>query len=177
MAHQNLAVAVRSRADADGWNVQLLCDARGQVARNHLQHHRERTRRLKRLGVGLQVRDLVRRLAAFSVAAHLMDRLREQPEMSHHGNADIDEPLHHVDNRAAALELHRRRTAFLHQPAGVAQRFGGSNLICQKRHIGDDERGLSAATDRRGVMHHHVDSHRDGAVVSQHRHADRIAHE
>ena len=74
-----------------------------------------------------------------------MHRLRLQTEMSHDRNADVDEPAHGIEDRAAAFELDRGRAALLQQPAGIAHRLFDADLIGQERHVGHDERALGAA--------------------------------
>ena len=74
-----------------------------------------------------------------------MHGLRLQAEVAHHRNADVDQPLHDVDDRAAAFELHGGGAAFLKKPAGVADRFRDADLEGEKRHVGDDECALGAA--------------------------------
>ena len=106
-----------------------------------------------------------------------MDGLRQQPEMSHHGNAHFHQPPHGTGDGASALELDRRRPAFLEKPSGVAHGIVRAGLIREEGHVGDDQRALSAPHDGGGVVDHDVERHGERAVVSKHRHADRIAHQ
>ena len=79
-------------------------DGAREVRGNRFQHDRERaglferrassTERVASAGGGLAW-----------IAADAVHRLRQESEMSHHRNADVDEPLDDVEDRAAAFEL------------------------------------------------------------------------
>ena len=143
VAHEYLTVAVRPGADADGWYPDRGRVPRGQRRGDRLEHDCEGAglfERLRRVenGVGLVLVG-----AALAVAAKLIDRLREEPEMTHHRNTDVDEPAHHVDDWPAAFDLHRGGPALLKQPSRIPHRIGGADLIGEERHVGDDERALA----------------------------------
>ena len=176
-ADEHLAVAIRTGADADGRHVERRGDLRGELRGNRFEHDGKRAGILQRERIVEDELRLARIASALPIAALLIDRLRQHPEMPHHRNADIDEPPHDLDDRLPAFDFHRGRARVFQQASRVAHRFGRRDLIGQKRHVGDDERLLRAAHDRGGVMNHHVERHRQGRVVSEHRRRDRIADE
>ena len=68
--HENLAVAVRPRADADGRDAQFSRDARGQFARNRFENDRECAGRFH----GARVGEAARPLPRFSPARGIRQR-------------------------------------------------------------------------------------------------------
>ena len=77
----------------------------------------------QRFGVGDQPPGFRFRAGLRPEPAQLVYRLRRQAQVSHHRNAGVHDAAHGLAHRPAALHLHRVRSAFLDQPAGVAQRF------------------------------------------------------
>src|SRR6202022_2640445 len=80
---EHLPIAVRSSADADRGNRQLLRDPLAECAGDRLEHYRKRARLFQRLGV---IQDLLRRLVAAAlhpIAAKLVDEGGRQSEMTH----------------------------------------------------------------------------------------------
>ena len=51
----------------------------------------------------------------------------------------------------------------------------GIELVGEKGHVGHHERTARAAADGRGVMNHRVESNRNRGLVTQDRHAERVA--
>ena len=93
VADEDLPVASGTGADADGWNRQGACDVAGDVRRNGLEHQRKRAGVLQGERVGRSALPPRRLCRLLDVATHLMDRLRLQAEVTHHRNADVDQPL------------------------------------------------------------------------------------
>ena len=54
------------------------------------------------------------------VPAHAVNRLRSQPDMTHHRDVDRRDAPNRISDRAATFELDRFRAAFLDQATGVA---------------------------------------------------------
>ena len=106
-----------------------------------------------------------------------MHRLRRQPQMAHHGNADLHQPRSGLDDSASALELDGRRAALLDQPSRIAKRLGHAHLVGHERHVGHDQRALGATSDRARVVNHGVERDRDGGRLAHDDHAHRIAHQ
>ena len=150
-------------------------DLRGELRWNRLEHDGKRAGVLQRERIVEDQLCLLGIAPALAISALLIHRLRQHAEMPHYRNADIDEPLHDVDDRLAAFDFHRGRSCVFQQTSRVAHRFGGCDLIGQKRHVGNDERLLRAAHDGGGVMNHHVERHRQRRVVPEHGRGHRIA--
>ena len=179
--HEHLAVALGAGADADSRD----CDARSYFARQRrrhaLDHDRKCARGFERGGVleqSLAASGSVARFAALhAMPAHPMDRLRRQPDMTHHGNIDRRDSRHRVRDRDSPFELHRFRPAFLDEAPGVTQRVFGTHLVREERHVGDDQRAAPRPRDRTRVVDDLVDRDRERGVLAAHRHAETIADE
>ena len=176
-ADEHLPVAGGSGADADRRDAEPGCDGRGEIGRDRFEHQGERAGFFKGESVGDEHLGVMRIRRAFAVATELVHRLRCQAQVSQHGNADVHEPRDHVDDRAAALDLHRRGPAFLEQTAGIANRLCDTDLVGEKRHVGDDEGVPGSAAHGRGVVHHGVERDGERRLVPQHHHPERVADE
>src|ERR1700733_2894308 len=62
--NENLHIAIGTRADADGWDAELLSDASGKFARDGFQHHRKRACRFDGSRVALE---LARSVSGFAL--------------------------------------------------------------------------------------------------------------
>ena len=73
------------------------------------------------------------------------------------------------------FDLHSRRSAFQNQTAGIPHGLFQAELEREERHVRNDQRPLGAAAHRARVMNHHVERDRQGCLVTQHHHPERIA--
>jgi hypothetical protein len=76
---------------------------------------------------------------------------------------------------AASFELDRIHAGFLKEASGIANRFGGGNLVGHERHVTDQMRAARASGHGLAVVNHVFHGHRKGVLVTQHHHAQRIA--
>ncbi len=164
---QHLAIAIRSRANADGRHFKCGGRAGREIGRNRFEHDGERSGILQRERVVEDDLRVAWIAAALPVAALLVHRLRRHAEVPHHRYAHVDEPADDIDHRTATLDLDGRRAGVLQQASGIAHGFGCRHLVGQKRHVGDDERALRSTHDRGRVMNHHVERDRQGRVVPE----------
>ena len=74
----------------------------------HSKHDGKRPGLLGRLGVGQQLLFI----ALHAIAAEMMDALRPQAAMGHHGNAGRDQRRDHFGLFGAPFEFHRLAAAF-----------------------------------------------------------------
>jgi hypothetical protein len=95
--------------------------------------------------------------------------------VGHHGDPDVHEPVDEV--QLGALDLHRVRTALLHEPAGVADAVLDRHLVGQERHVPDDHRPFHAPGDGLRVMQHLLHRDRERVRVAQDVVRDRVADE
>ena len=97
--------------------------------------------------------------------------------MTHNRHASV----HNAANRArygdAAFHFHGVRPGFLHQPAGVAQRFPGIDLVGHERQVNHHQRLRRPPAHHPPVPDHIVHGHRHGGIVTQHNHAQAVAHQ
>ncbi len=172
---EHLSVAVRTCADADGRDVQLLCDLLCQRCRYTLQYYGERACLLYAACIveNLLCRSLA--LALYAEAAKRIDRLRCHTDMGADRNGRVDNRANLFADRGAALELDSLCAAFLHQTAGVDQGVIGGCLIGHERHIRNEQRIFRAASNCRRMMDHilHCDGQR--ILITKADHAQRIA--
>src|SRR5690606_26929881 len=97
---EDLSVAARARADADRRDRKRFGHPPRELRRDLLEHDREYARVLEGFRVRKDALGLLGRRAARLVRAELVDRLRRQAEMTHHGYARVhDAP----DRRADVL--------------------------------------------------------------------------
>ncbi len=102
----------------------------------------------------------------------LMDRLRDQPDVSHHRDPDLHQPAHGVEDGPAALQFDGRRAALLHQAPGIANRVGNTGLVRKKRHVGHHQGAPRAADHRARMVDHRFERHRHRGVVAHDDHPD-----
>ena len=84
--NEDLSIAVRAGSYADGRYLQRTCDPGRQRRRDALEHYAEDVRFLEGEGIIEQLSRILGRLSLDLVAAHGMDRLGRQADMSHHGD-------------------------------------------------------------------------------------------
>ena len=149
--HQQLAVAVRTGADADGRDVeQLLGDLRARHP-TAPSRARRRTRRRPRTAWASASSCCGALAAALDdVAAEPVLALRGEADVRHHRDAGADDAADLLGAALAALELDRVRAGLLHEPDRGVQRVVRPGLVGAERHVGDDERALHGAGDRAG---------------------------
>ena len=152
-------------------------DARGEFARHRFEHHGESACRLDGARIALDVPRRVRRFALHVKSAHRVDRLRRQPDVAHHRNFGFHQPVNQFEAPLAALDFHGFRAALFHEAHRVAHRILDRHVEAAVGHVGDEQRVARAAANRAHVMQHFVERDRQRAVVAEHGHADRIAHE
>jgi voltage-gated potassium channel len=170
---QDLRVAGRARADADGRHRQCLGHPRGQLGRYAFQHDRERPGRLQQLRV-VQQPLAVLAAALHPVTAEGVDRLRGEPEVGHHRDAGRHQLLDLVHDPPAAFELDRLRAGFLEEAAGRCERGTGGALIGAERQVRDHHGPAGGADDRGGERYQLIDGDRDGAGVTVDDHGGRV---
>ena len=175
--HLNLPVAMHARADTDGGDGERRGNLPRQRRRNALQYYGKRARALQGERLLLDLLRLSQRAPPRAVAAQLVYRLRRQAQVPHHRNAGRHQARGRGHGALAAFQLHPVRAAFLHQPAGIAQRLLLRNVVREKRHVGNHQRPARTARHGLGMAHHVVHRDRQGVVVAQHRIAQAVAHQ
>ena len=175
VAHEHLAVAMRTGADADRRNVERGARRLRDLFGNRLEHDREGAGILQCERVGDERIRVLRASGLLDVAANLVHRLRLQSEVSHHRDADVHHPAHGIEHRTSTLELDGGGSALLEQPARVAHGLFDADLIREERHVGHDERARGAPHDGARVMEHVVERHGERVLVAEHDHAHRVA--
>ena len=97
--------------------------------------------------------------------------------MAEHGDVDLDEFLDRRGDFHPALDLDGVRAAFLHEASGVAHRFLKIDLVAEIRHVRHEQSARHPALDRLRVMQDLIDGDRQGALVAELGHADRVTDE
>ena len=175
--HQDLAIALRAGADADGGNAQLAGDPRGELSRNRFEHDRKCARRFH----GPRVpQKLFRRFHGFALnakAAKGVHGLRSQPDMAHHRNFRFHQLRDQFHAPLAAFDLHRLGARFLHEPHRVAHRLAFVAVKAAVGHVRHQQRPAHSAPHRARVVQHLLHRERQRIFVAEHDHAQRIAHQ
>ena len=164
-------------ADADGWNGDTLRDHLRQRRRNQFEDDCVGPGFSQRLCVRDQVYRIARSLPLHPESTELVHGLWCEADVSHHGDAGVDQVLHGFRGAGAAFELHGVTTGLLQDPRGVLERVLPAALVRTERHVHDYVRTLRAAHHGLAVVDHFVDRHRDRGVVAEHHHAERVTHQ
>lgn len=96
--------------------------------------------------------------------------------MTHDGNLSIDDGIDHRHPLGATLQLDRLGTG-TDQRRGVAHRIMTTGVVAHPWQVAHDERLRPGPSDRCGVMHHVVDGHLKGVLVSEGNHGQRVSDE
>src|SRR2546428_903564 len=120
---EDLPVSSRPGTDADGRNAKGLRNTSREVGWHALEDDAERAGLLELLGVRQDARSVLVALALDLAAAHLVDELRREPQVSHHGDAHSGQALRDLDDAAAALELDCVHASLLDESAGAGDRL------------------------------------------------------
>ena len=126
LEHEDLAVAGRRRADADGRHGnerRVISRASGSTTAS--THHGEGSGRGHRLGIGADRLRRMRVAALHLEAADGVERLRRQADMAHDRDAALDQEADGLRHALAAFELHRAAAGLLQDPRGGPERFAG----------------------------------------------------
>ncbi len=116
-------------------------------------------------------------VALHAVAAELVDALRPQAAVGHHGDAGRHERGDRVGLLGAPFELHRLAASFLEDAAGVFDRLVRAQVVAGERHVDDHAARAHRAADHLGVVDHLVERHRQRVVVALHDHRHAVADE
>ena len=119
---ENLPIAIRAGADANGGNRKLTGDRRSHLPRNAFEHQGSGSGTLKGVCIAPQLRDCFGRARLHAVAAHAVHALWRKPEVADHGNFGCSNGPHDFDARP--LDLHGLGAGFLHESHGVRDALG-----------------------------------------------------
>ena len=120
----------------------------------------------------------VRGLALGLEPPELCRRLGRQTDVTHDGDACLDDRLHARDHRTGALELDRVGARLLDEADRVLERLLVGDLERAERHVADDDRMPGRTRDRARQEQHLVHRHGDGrALVAEDDHCGRVADE
>src|SRR6266568_3640578 len=177
IADEDLAIAMRACADADGWNFQAgsyrLRDGLG----NRLEHQCKGACVLQRK----RIRDQFLRCLVISGllphSSQMMHILRRQPEMSHNRETGLSKPPNGLRNGASALQLHGSSAPFLEEPCRVLHGLLGRNLVGQKGHVCHHQRAIGPSRNRTRMMDHRLEGYRNCRIQSQNDIPERISDE
>jgi len=174
--HENLAINVRSGADAYDGNIQFPGRRLPDFIWNTLEQHDIGTCILQALcGIDHLAR-LIRLPALHLEATDFVHRLWLETQMSADGNVMAGKVPDNLDLTCTAFELDHHRATFLHQAHRVVEcltRVG----IAHERHVGNEEGVPQAASDGPRVIDNIVDSYRYRRIVTLNHHAERVANE
>ncbi len=103
--HQDLAIAVRPGANANGRDVESGGYALRHFRRNSFQHYGESPRYFQGQRIFHQMMDGGKRLALDPVAAHAVDGLRGKRRVCHYRDLCFREPLDKIKPARSAFDL------------------------------------------------------------------------
>jgi hypothetical protein len=172
--HEDLAIRVGPRADADDRHVQRFRDGLPQLGGNTFEQHDVGAGRFERPGlVDHALRGHVV-AALHPEAAGFVDRLRLEPQVRAHGDVVPCEELDDFELPEPALQFHHLRATFLHEAHGIGEGDLGSRVTGEWQ-VRDEKRTVQAARHRFAVIDDVVHGHGHRSVVTLQHHAQRIA--
>ncbi len=121
--------------------------------------------------------DRAQRLALHLVATHGVHRLRRKTNVSHDLDFGIDQALNQVSTLLAAFDFYRLGSTIFHEADRVTQAVAHAHVVRRIGHVGDQESVLHSAAYRAHVVKHLLHGDRQGVLVAQHDHAQRVAHQ
>ena len=89
----------------------------------------------------------------------------------------LDEMLDGFLANRTTLNFDCVRSAIFQQTPGIFYGLFLGYLVGKKRHVGNNKSFLSTTNHGRGMMKHIFHGNRDGTVITQHGHTERIPHE
>ena len=137
-------------ADADGRSINLGGDAGGDFPRNAFQDEGRDAGAVEGGGIGQQSVNGGRRLALDLVAAHAMDGLRRESNVSDDGNFGFDDAADERDARGSAFDFDGFGAAFLDEAHGVFKRLVSAGVVGAEGHVSHEKRMLARRGGRRG---------------------------
>ena len=173
---ENLAVALRARADADGGNGERGGDEPACLARNTFQHDGDGAGGFQSLRVGDKVVDGGGGFALHAIA-DAMYRLRREADVADHGNLGLGEGGDQSGAVAAAFDLHSFCACIFDEAGRVGDGFSGRGVVGAEGHVGHQQCVADRATDRARVVQHLLHGDGQSAVIAEHGHAQRVANE
>ena len=175
LINQNLTIAVRTCANADGGDGNAFCNQLCQLCRDTFQNDGESACCLNCLCFFNQSACICLALALHLKAAEGIDRLRGQPDVCHNGNRCLCDCFNLGTNRRAALQLDSLTSAFLHQSASIHNSIINGGLVAHKGHITDHECIFCTSGNSSGVVNHILHGNGKGILIAEHNHTQRVA--
>ena len=175
MKDEDLAVAIDTRADTNGRDIQLGCDLGSQLARHAFQHNGAGAGDFQLARSFAQAGAFRGGLALHLIAAHAMHGLRRQPDVADDGNLCRDQALHQL--RTRPFDLYRFGTAFLHKAGGIGHSLIHRYVVGAIRHIHRQHGTADAAAHSTRVVQHLVHGDGQGAFEAHHHHGQRVANQ
>ena len=94
--------------------------------------------------------------------------------MTHGGNTGRGDASYTICHFRPAFEFNSVTTCFRHKTAGVANGRFDAGLVTHVGHIADQPGIRRASSYSLGMANHIVHRHRQGAIISQHRHSQAV---
>src|SRR6185437_16624544 len=124
-----LSVAIRARADADGRRLDFSRNHGGDFTRDAFEIHTRHSRAIERHRIAHELFYAAEVLALYLIAAHHIQRLRGQADVSGHRNFCVDDATDQFAAFLPAFDLDHFRSRFFHETGGVPHRVAGIGLI------------------------------------------------
>ncbi len=170
---ENLAVAIRTGADADGGNGQLGGDGGGHFAGNAFKNDCASAGIGQSEGSAWSCEHSIGGAGLHAIAAHAVHALRGQAEMADHGNLGLGQGADQLHARAFDLDGFRAR--FLDESDGVGNALGNGAVIAAERHVGHHQSAAHGATHGARVVQHLVHGNGQRVFMAEHDHGQRVA--
>src|SRR5262249_11964365 len=155
--HENLAVALGAGADADSGDAEFAGDERRELAGDAFENNGEGPGGFHGSRVANELFGGIGRLAVNFKAAHGVQRLWSEADVSHDRNFRFGETRDEFKTALAAFDFDRFSAGFLDEANRIADGLADFGMIAAEGHVRDDERALSAFADGAGMVEHLVD--------------------
>ena len=126
---QNLPIALRAGADADGRDFQFARDHGRNLARDAFENDATGASAFQGDRIAHQLLDCLQGLALHLVSAHGVQRLRRKSDVADHGNLGLDHAFDQARALLATLNFYRLGPSLLDKTSGVAQSVARRDVV------------------------------------------------
>src|SRR6185312_17470799 len=138
LPNQDLRIAVRTGANADGRDLEFTGHLARQITRNHLQHHAEGSGLFDSVRIVQQPLRIIA-TTLHSIAPELVLTLWGEPDVAHDGDTGVGDLADLGCDAYPTLELHRVAATFLHEADRGLEGLGRPILVRAEGKITDHE--------------------------------------
>ena len=173
MKHEYLAVALGPGADPERRNLEGGGDRHRDLLRNALEDDGEGPGIGRGAGVGHEPFAV----PLHPVAAKLVDGLRPQSDMPHHGDAGGSDAGDDVSLSGRSLELHPLAAGLFENPGAGLDSRADAEMLVREGEVDDDQRMGTGSDHDLAVVDHLIEGGWDRRIAAGHDHRHTVTNE